>query len=152
MTVTNILKKDHRTASGMIRTLEVTPRFNGMVRKALFNQIRHQLLVHSQAEEEVFYPAVRNLVFGQVDRYVDESYREHQKMKDLLKQLSNVDPLRDEFDAKVAELRRTIQLHVEEEEARIFPMIQRHMSSEQLQQLGQRIHNKKLDLKKQIAA
>src|SRR5437762_410881 len=64
MTVTNILKKDHRTASGMIRTLEITPRFNGMVRKALFNQIRHQLLVHSQAEEEVFYPAVRNLVFG----------------------------------------------------------------------------------------
>src|SRR5262249_5614413 len=102
MTVSNILMKDHRMVSGMIMTLEMTPRFNGMVRRSLFNQIRQQLLVHAQAEEEVFYPAVRNLNFGYVDQYVNESYREHQNIKDLLNQMMNIDPMRDEFDSKLA--------------------------------------------------
>ena len=152
MTVSNILKKDHRIVSGMIMTLEMTPRFNGMVRRSLFNQIRQQLLVHTQAEEEIFYPAVRNLNFGYVDQYVNESYREHQNIKDLLNQMMNIDPMRDEFDGKIADLRRTIQHHVEEEEGRILPMVERHMSRDQLEQLGQRIHNKKNDLKSRIAA
>src|SRR5688572_7524287 len=64
MKVTNILRKDHRLVSGMIMTLEATPRINGMMRRTLFNQIRHQLLVHAQAEEDVFYPAVRNMRIG----------------------------------------------------------------------------------------
>jgi hemerythrin superfamily protein len=152
MKVTNILMKDHRVVGGMIMTLEMAPRFNGMVRRSLFNQIRQQLLVHSQVEEELFYPAVRNLNFGYVDQYVNESYREHQNIKDLLSQLSNIDPVREEFIGKFADLRRTVQHHVEEEEGRIFPMVERHMSVEQLEQLGQRIHDRKSDLKKRIAA
>src|SRR5215468_1302519 len=46
MRVTTILTKDHRMVSGMIRTLEMTPRFNGMVRKTLFDQIRNNFMVH----------------------------------------------------------------------------------------------------------
>ena len=152
MTVTNILMKDHRLVSGMIRTLEMTPRFNGMVRGTLFNQIRQQLLIHSQAEEEVFYPAVRTLNFGYVDQYVNDSYREHQNIKDLLNQLSSMDVLRDDFDSKMSDLKRTVLHHVEEEEGKLFPLIERQMSSDQLEHLGQRIRNKKSELKKQMAA
>jgi hemerythrin superfamily protein len=152
MTVTNILMKDHRVVSGMIRTLEMTPRFNGMVRGTLFNQIRQQLLIHSQAEEEVFYPAIRTLNFGYVDQYVNESYRDHQTIKDLLTQLSSMDVLRDDFDSRIGDLKRTIQHHVEEEEGKLFPLIERQMSQDQLEQLGRRIHNKKVELKKQMAA
>src|SRR5689334_11249648 len=63
MRVTTILKKDHRMVSGLMMTLEMTPKFNGKVRKSLFNQIYTNLMAHATAEEEVFYPAVRNVAF-----------------------------------------------------------------------------------------
>ena len=63
MRVTTILTKDHRLVSGLITTLEMTPRMNGRIRKMLFEQIRTNFMVHAQAEEEVLYPAMRNLMF-----------------------------------------------------------------------------------------
>jgi len=55
MRVTTILKKDHRMVSGLIMTLQMTPRINGMVRRTLFDQIRNNFMLHAQAEEEVLY-------------------------------------------------------------------------------------------------
>jgi hemerythrin superfamily protein len=148
MKVTNILMKDHRLVSGMIRALELTPRVNGIVRKSLFNQIRHSLLVHSQAEEEVFYPAVRNLRIGQSESLVSEANREHGRIRDLLNEIDGLDPISDEFDTKVADLKSTIQHHVEEEEGTIFPLVERQWTSEQLEQSGRKLHQRKRELKK----
>src|SRR5262249_24103406 len=53
MRVTTILKKDHRMVSGLMMTLEMTPKFNGTVRQSLFNQIYNNLMAHATAEEEV---------------------------------------------------------------------------------------------------
>src|SRR5262245_27481324 len=103
MRVTNILKKDHRMVSGMIMTMQMTPRINGMVRKTLFNQIRNSVMVHAQAEEEILYPAMRNFMFMGGESRVDEAHREHQQMKDLLNDLSTMDPGSDGFDWKFGE-------------------------------------------------
>src|SRR5678810_802258 len=88
MRVTTILKKDHRMVSGLMMTLQMTPRFNGTVRKSLFNQIFTNLMAHATAEEEVFYPAIRNVAFGQ-GHQVDEAYKEHAVVKDLLHEMWN---------------------------------------------------------------
>ncbi len=53
MRATTILKKDHRMVSGLLMTLEMTPKFNGIVRKRLFDQIRNSVLMHAQVEEEI---------------------------------------------------------------------------------------------------
>src|SRR5262245_51981692 len=71
MKVTNILKKDHRVVNGMIRALEMTPKMNRTLRNTIFNEIHRQVTMHAQAEEDVFYPAVRNLNFGYVEQYVN---------------------------------------------------------------------------------
>ena len=53
MRATTILKKDHRIVSGLMMTLEMTPKINGMVRRRLFDQIKSHLMVHTQVEEEM---------------------------------------------------------------------------------------------------
>src|SRR5262245_30114954 len=73
MRVTTILKKDHRMVRGMIAALQVTPRMNATVRKTLYDQIRNDLMVHAQVEEEVFYPAMRNFMFLEGTSTVDEA-------------------------------------------------------------------------------
>ncbi len=152
MRATTILKKDHRMVSGLLMTLEMTPKFNGMVRKTLFDQIRNSLMVHTQVEEEIFYPAIRNLAFGGESGKVDEAYREHQTIKDILNQMSNMDTISDEFDRKLAELKQNIQHHVEEEENEMFPLVTSRMSTERLEDIGQRMHDRKMSLKMQMAA
>jgi hemerythrin-like domain-containing protein len=151
MRVTTILKKDHRMVSGLVMTLEMTPKFNGTVRKSLFNQIYTNLMAHATAEEEVFYPAVRNIAFGQAHD-VDEAYRGHGIVKDLLRHMSDLDPIGDEFDTKLAELKTNIQHHVEEEEGELFELCESRMSQEQLFEIGQALSERKKELKMQRAA
>jgi hemerythrin superfamily protein len=152
MRVTNILKKDHRVVSGMIMTLQLTPRINGTVRKTLFDQIRNIVMVHAQAEEEILYPAMRNFMFMGGESKVDEAYREHQQVKDLLNDLATMDPNSDAFDAKFADFKSKIDHHVKEEEGEMFPTIQQRMSTEAQEELGQRVHDRKMDLKGRMAA
>jgi hemerythrin superfamily protein len=151
MRVTTILKKDHRIVSGLIMTLEMTPRFNGTVRKSLFKQIYNNLMAHTTAEEEVFYPAIRNVAFGQAHD-VDEAYREHGVVKDLLRQLSNLDPISEEFVSKLSELKSNVMHHVEEEEGELFQICETRMSEEQLREIGQALRERKKELKVQQAA
>jgi hemerythrin-like domain-containing protein len=152
MRATTILKKDHRMVSGLIMTLEMTPKINGMVRRTLFNQMRQSLMIHAQVEEEIFYPAVRNLIFGGEGSKVDEAYREHQTLKDLLNQMAALDVVSDEFDGKLAELKQNIQHHVEVEENDMFSLVSERMSSERLEEIGQQMHDRKKNLKTQMAA
>src|ERR1041385_2823380 len=149
---TAILKKDHRMVSGLIMTLEMTPKFSGMARKTLFNQIRNSLIIHTQCEEEIFYPAIRNLSFVEESGKVDEAYREHQTVKHFLNQMSNMDATSDEFDRKLTQLKQEVQHHVEEEENEMFPMATSRMSTERLEDIGEKIHKRKTNLKTQIAA
>ena len=152
MNVTTILKKDHRLVSGLLMILEMTPKTNGTVRKKLFAQIRADLTVHAQAEEEVFYPVMRTLTFGMQGPKVDEAYREHQTLKELLNHMTNLDTMSDEFDARLGELKRTIQHHVAEEEGEMFEFVKQRMSNQQQEELGQRLHNRKKGLKTRMAA
>jgi hemerythrin superfamily protein len=151
MRVTTILKKDHRLVSGLMMTLEMTPKFNSTVRKTLFQQIHNNLMAHAQAEEEIFYPAVRNVAFGQ-GQTIDEAYREHDQVKDLLRQLSSMDPMSEEFDRRFTELKNNVVHHVEEEENEIFELCETRMTSEQLREIGEELSERKKELKTQLAA
>jgi len=152
MRVTAILKKDHRLVSGMIMTMQMTPRMNGKVRQRLLEQISNSVLIHALAEEEVLYPALRTIFDSSHQSMVDNSYHEHQQVKDLLHDLSTMDPSTIAFDAKFDDFKMKIEHHVEEEEEVIFPMVLERMSAEEQQELGQRIHNRKMTLKTRMAA
>ena len=83
---------------------------------------------------------------------VDEAYREHQQVKDLLNDLSTMDPTSDSFDAKFADFKSKIEHHVKEEEGEMFPIIQQRMSTEEQEELGRRVHDRMMDLKGRMAA
>src|SRR5438034_6258982 len=120
MRVTTILKKDHRVVSGLIMTLQMTPKINSAVRKTLFEEIRHQVMAHAQAEEEVLYPAMRNIMLVGGASQVNAAYHEHQQVKDLLNDLETIDPMSQAFDRKFEDFKRKIEHHVEEEEREMF--------------------------------
>lgn len=85
----------------------------------LVQQICVELMVHTQIEEEIFYPAVR----AAIDDHdlMDEADVEHAGAKDLIAQLVGMEPGDDHFDAKVTVLGENIDHHVKEEQDEMFP-------------------------------
>lgn len=87
-------------------------------KQELAEQICQELTVHAQLEEEIFYPQVREAIDD--DDLLDEAEVEHASAKDLIAQISSMEPEEDKYDAKVTVLGEYIDHHVEEEREEMF--------------------------------
>ncbi len=86
----------------------------------LAREICQALTVHATIEEEVFYPALRE-VLKETDTLA-EAKVEHAGAKELIAQIEDAMERPDEmFDAKVKVLSEYIDHHVKEERNQIFP-------------------------------
>jgi hemerythrin-like domain-containing protein len=78
-----------------------------------------ELTVHAQLEEELFYPALRDTI-DDMDM-LDEAEVEHASAKQLIGELSAMQPDDELYDAKFTVLGEYVKHHIEEEEKEIFP-------------------------------
>jgi len=88
-------------------------------KRELAQQICAELTVHTQLEEEIFYPAVREAI-KETD-LLDEAEVEHASAKDLIAQIQGAEDIDEMFDAKVKVLGEYIDHHVKEERNEMFP-------------------------------
>src|ERR1700723_4194601 len=86
---------------------------------SIVDQICNELKIHTELEEEIFYPAVRKAIDD--GDLMDEALVEHAGAKDLIAQLEDASPEEDLYDAKVTVLGEQIDHHVKEEEGDMFP-------------------------------
>lgn len=93
-------------------------------RRELAASICAELTAHATAEEEIFYPAVREAI--DATDLIDEAEVEHATAKELIGQIQQSSPDADDhFDARVKVLGEYINHHVGEEEGEIFPKVRR---------------------------
>ena len=88
-------------------------------KSSIVEQICNELKIHTELEEEIFYPAVRKAIDD--SGLMDEALVEHAGAKDLIAQLEDASPNNDLYDAKVTVLGEQIDHHVKEEEGSMFP-------------------------------
>ncbi|MBB4219869.1 hemerythrin domain-containing protein [Variovorax guangxiensis] len=87
-------------------------------KRDLAMQICMELQVHTQIEEEIFYPALREAI-SETD-LLDEAEVEHASAKELIAQIQDATEIDEKFDAKVKVLGEYIDHHVKEERNEIF--------------------------------
>lgn len=115
-----MLIADHKRVAGLFADFRRLNEEGRDEEKApVVEEICRELTVHTQLEEELFYPAVRKAI-NDVDQ-MDEALVEHAGAKQLIAQLQGAAPGDDLYDAKVAVLAEQIDHHVEEEEGSMFP-------------------------------
>jgi hemerythrin superfamily protein len=119
-----LLVADHREVQAMFKQFEELGDRAKATKKKLADQICSALELHTQIEEELFYPAVRGVSRDLAD-LVDESLVEHASAKELIVQLEEMDPEDDLYDAKVKVLGEQIEHHVGEEEEAMFPKVRK---------------------------
>jgi hypothetical protein len=137
----SLLKKDHREVEAMFDEYE---QLDGAPEKlALFQQIALALKVHTQIEEEIFYPAER----GEVeDDLLDEAIVEHDGAKKLIAEIEAMQPSDDLYDAKVKVLGEYIKHHVKEEEQPGGVFAQSKRGDEDLDAMGEQMKARKEEL------
>jgi hemerythrin superfamily protein len=135
-----LLKADHRAVETLFSQFE---KASGASRKQqIALKICMELKVHTQIEEEIFYPTSRD--FLKDDDIVNEAIVEHQAAKDLIAQIEGMDPSDEMFEAKVTVLQEMIEHHVQEEEKEYFPQVQK--SDMDLKRVGEQLMVRKQEL------
>ena len=120
-----LLMADHRHVEKLLKKYEKLVEDDGSYneKEALAATICAELTVHTQIEEEIFYPAARDIL--DEEDLVDEAVVEHASAKDLIAQLADMSADDDLYDAKVKVLSELIEHHVEEEEDEMFPKLKK---------------------------
>jgi iron-sulfur cluster repair protein YtfE (RIC family) len=135
-----LLRADHKEVSDLFADYEKT-RSNAK-KKALVAKICSELSVHTQIEEEIFYPAIKTALKDKL--LVPEATIEHGGIKDLIAQLEGAEPDGEMYDAKVKVLSEYVEHHVKEEQTGMFQKAK--TTSLDLVELGARMATRKADL------
>jgi hemerythrin superfamily protein len=115
-----MLKADHAKVKGMFEEYDSLGDRAQVSKRKLATQICTELIKHTAAEEEVFYPALRE-ASKEMEDLLDEAAVEHASAKELIAQILTMQPDEELYDAKVKVLSEQIDHHVEEEEKEMFP-------------------------------
>ncbi len=138
-----LLKNDHREVEKLFAEYEKAT--NRSRKQSIIEQVAQMLKIHSELEEKIFYPAVRQE--AEADAKLDEAQVEHDTVKILINELES--GAQSEFrDAKFKVLSEYVKHHVQEEEAADGILEQGRKAGLDLKQLGQQM----ADLKQELQA
>ena len=132
-----LLKEDHKKVKGLLSELEETSEKGVKKREKLLAQIEKEVKVHTQIEEEIFYPAYREAVTKKDDRklFFEATY-EHHVVDLVMPELKRTNPSSEQFGAKAKVLKELIEHHADEEEKEMFPKARKVLNAEDLRELG----------------
>ncbi|MES2153445.1 MAG: hemerythrin domain-containing protein [Pseudomonadota bacterium] len=138
-----LLSHDHEQVQTMFEQYEALGQHAHASKAKLVNQICTELIKHAAAEEELFYPALRQADSDSED-LIDEALVEHAAAKDLIAQLLAMDAEHDLYDATVRVLSEQVAHHIQEEEIELFPRMRR--AGIDLVAMGQAIAERKAEV------
>ncbi len=120
-----LLTADHRNVEKLFKAYDKLVEDEGTYneKESLAATICAELTMHTHIEEEIFYPAARDVL--DEEDLIDEAIVEHASAKDLIAQLADMAPDDDLYDAKIKVLSELIEHHVEEEEDEMFPKLKK---------------------------
>ena len=116
----DLLDADHKLAQKMFLDYQAMSEDGAPseAKRKLALKICRDLSVHTQIEEEIFYPAVREAIGD--DALVDEALLEHAQAKDMIARIQGMSPGDADYDATIKQLFVAIMDHVMEEREQLF--------------------------------
>ncbi|MBD1860313.1 MULTISPECIES: hemerythrin domain-containing protein [Trichocoleus] len=144
--ILDLIATDHRKVEQIFSQIESASNLEQLYR--YFNQLYKEVNLHARAEELVFYPGLRE--YEDTDAMIAEAESEHEEAAALLEEIKALSPDSAEFKEKIAELKKAILHHVQEEESEVFETARDGMDEQQLKQLGQEFQEAKTKLEDEV--
>lgn len=105
-----------------------------------------ELTIHTRIEEEIFYPALRESMDEQ--DLLDEAEVEHASAKQLIGELSAMQPGDELYDAKFTVLGEYVKHHIQEEEKELFPKAKKEKVA--LEGIAEELMQRKMELREEL--
>jgi len=142
-----LLTADHKRVKSLFKEFESLKDEGDNDRKAaLVETICNELTVHARVEEEIFYPALREVI--EDEDLMDEADIEHASAKQLIAQIEQLQVGGDHYDATVTVLSEYIDHHVKEEEGEMFSKARKADIDSAV--LGEEMAVRKAELKEEL--
>ena len=103
-------------------------------RRTLVNQVIDELTAHAAAEEQIVYPAIRDMVPGG-GAMADRAASEHAAMKQAMKILQDNQPGEGRFERALTSLISEVRDHVPAEENELLPALKQVVGEDAMEQL-----------------
>jgi iron-sulfur cluster repair protein YtfE (RIC family) len=141
MDLYQLLKQDHQKAKRLFEQLSDTSDRAVKSRERLFAQLKQELELHTEVEEQHFYPALREQ--EETKDLIEEALEEHNEVNELLQELDGPDKDDESWVEQLSELQENVEHHVEEEETQLFPRAQKVLKKVQADEIAAAIEKEK---------
>lgn len=120
--IIEMLKDDHKRVKKAFRDFERLDLEKDPEACAhIVEQCCAELTLHATLEEELLYPAARNVLADEA--LIDEAEVEHASARELISQLQQMQPDEEKFAARFTVLGEYVKHHIKEEEGELFPRL-----------------------------
>jgi hemerythrin-like domain-containing protein len=143
--VFEVLGADHQNVRQMLTALEDSPDNAAGAGDAVLaarKEVAQRLVIdssrHEAAEEQLFWPAVRERLPGG-DALADAALKQEGEAKEVLARLDRLDASDAEFDRVLAEFIPAARAHIEYEETLVWPGLREVLSAADAEELGARL-------------
>jgi hemerythrin superfamily protein len=149
MNIEDVIRMDHNKVNMLFMQIDQT---NDPAKiQEYFGQIYKDLSVHSEAEEQVVYPAVRSFYSD-----TQELYDEQAELKVVLEELKGMDvsatDFVNNFKSRIGQLKDMVMDHVRQEENSMFAALRSNCSDDQREQMATQFKSAKAKLQEQMMA
>jgi hemerythrin superfamily protein len=137
------LKADHQEVKELFDQFEqIRDTASDEEKDALVKKIGDELAVHESVENEVFFPAVRNVLRKEGEE--KHAAAEQDEAGEAIQALQDLTPGEPGYEDKVAALGKQVAAHADEEETQVFPAVQE--SDVDTDELGEKMTQHKQEL------
>lgn len=134
MIATDVLIAHHDELRALMESLKDAEASN---RGKLLTKLMTELSLHEQIEDEIFYPAMRD-----ISTLVGVSHAEHRQLSDQLSLLLRIGPESNRFPEEFLVLKDAVEHHAGKEERDMFPEVLRKVSEPELEAIGSRLRDR----------
>jgi hemerythrin superfamily protein len=137
-----VLKQDHDNVKALFEQAFAKEAGDAAIAD-IVRQIVSELKLHTEAEETIFYPALKaKAIDGDAEdakEEVLEAYVEHGSVKELIAQIEELTPADESYKAVLTVMSELVQHHVEEEESEMFKRARKLLAKDELSSIGEQV-------------
>src|SRR5436309_12686299 len=143
MKVTVVLRNEHENVKSLFNKYKKPDTRSTNGKKELFDDIRRELMVHSQIEREIFYSALTSTSSTTAASLVAAAIEDHRAIEKLLQELNGMNPSDRSFDTKMARMMDEVTRHIEKEEAEIFDEARKSLAEYRIEEFELEIEERR---------
>lgn len=148
MSIYTYLRREHKLLRELIRKIEALRSDQTEMRDRLFNELKTKSMIHSKAEEKIFYSPLRKYPLTEED--VRRAKEEHADVDTMLERLSNHDLNGAAWLALFKSMVMALNHHIDEEENEIFEDAEKELSPDRAQEMEFAMRNEERAVKQRM--